>query len=77
MTFLDKHYGRGDFLVSGRQVPRTGGIIITRGKNRAAVERMMQSDPFVKGKMASIDIVEFSASQMGKGLDKTWLEGRV
>jgi uncharacterized protein YciI len=77
MTFLDKHYGQGDFLVSGRQVPRTGGIIITRGKNRAAVERMMQSDPFVKGKMASIDIVEFSASQMGKGLDKTWLEGRV
>ena len=74
MKFLDKHYGQGDFLASGRQVPRTGGIIIARGKNRATVERMMQSDPFVKGKMASIDIVEFSASQVGKVLEK-WLKG--
>ena len=73
IRFLDKHYRQGDFLVSGRQVPRTGGIIIARGKDRAAVERMMQSDPFVKGKMASMDIVEFSASQVGKGLEK-WVK---
>jgi uncharacterized protein YciI len=67
-AFLDKHYKQGDFLVSGRQIPHTGGIIITRGKNRATVERMMRQDPFVKGKLASVDIVEFSASQIGKGL---------
>jgi len=67
MAFLDKHYKQGDFLVSGRQIPRTGGIIIAKGKNRAAVERLMQLDPFVKGKLASMDIVEFSASQVSKG----------
>jgi uncharacterized protein YciI len=68
MTFLDKHYKQGDFLVSGRQMPRTGGIIIAKGKNRASVERLMQQDPFVKGKLATMDIVEFSASQVSKGL---------
>jgi uncharacterized protein YciI len=68
MKFLNKYYEQGNFLVSGRQVPRTGGTIITRGKNRAAVERIMKSDPFVKGKMASMDIIEFSASRVGKGL---------
>ena len=68
MTFLDKHYKQGDFLVSGRQIPRTGGIIIAKGKNRASVERLMQQDPFVKGKLVSLDIVEFSASQVSKGL---------
>ncbi|HTI10659.1 MAG TPA: YciI family protein [Puia sp.] len=71
MDFLDKHFERKDFLVSGRQVPRTGGIIIARGKSREAVERIMKEDPFVKAKMAAVDIVEFVASQSGKGL-KAW-----
>jgi uncharacterized protein YciI len=67
MAFLKKHYDNGDFLVSGRQVPRTGGIIIARGKDRDAVDRLMRNDPFVKKKLASVDIVEFMASQVGKG----------
>jgi hypothetical protein len=32
MAYLNKHYDNGDFLVSGRQVPRTGGIILARSK---------------------------------------------
>jgi len=68
VAFLDKHYAAGDFLASGRLVPRTGGIIIARGKSRAAVEKIMKQDPFQKGKLASFSIVEFVASKMGKGL---------
>jgi uncharacterized protein YciI len=67
VAFLKNHFEKGDFLVSGRQVPRTGGIIIARGKGRDAVERLMKNDPFVKKKLASVDIVEFTASQIGKG----------
>jgi len=63
VAFLDKHFDRGDFLVAGRQVPRTGGIIIARGKDRRTVERIMNQDPLVKGKMAGVDIVEFVASR--------------
>ncbi len=68
VAFLDKYFAKGDFLVSGRQVPRTGGIIVARGKDRAAVERIMKQDPFVMGKLVSIDIVEFRASKTAKGL---------
>jgi len=68
ITFLDKHYEKEDFLVSGRQVPRTGGIILARGRDREAVERMMQADPLIKKKLATIEVVEFKASQMSKGL---------
>jgi uncharacterized protein YciI len=67
VAFLDKHFAQGEFLIAGRQVPRTGGVIIARGRNREAVERMMKQDPFVKGRLASVDIVEFRASKMGKG----------
>ena len=73
-AFLDRHYKKGDFLVSGRQVPRTGGIIIARGKDRNAVERMMKQDPFVKQRLASVDVVEFSASRVGKGWNE-WVSG--
>lgn len=64
-AYLEKQYAKGNFLVSGRMVPRTGGIIIARGKDLAAVERITRQDPFVKEKLASIDIVEFKASKTG------------
>lgn len=69
VAFLDKHFAAGDFLVAGRQIPRTGGIIIARGKDRASIERIMKQDPFLKNKLASIDIVQFAASKMNK---KPW-----
>lgn len=69
VAFLDKHFAAGDFLVAGRQIPRTGGIIIAQGKDRASIERIMKQDPFLKNKLASIDIVQFAASKMNK---KPW-----
>jgi uncharacterized protein YciI len=63
-AFLDKFYKSGHILMSGRQVPRTGGIIIAKGKNRNAVLNMMKEDPLVRKKMASIDVIEFSASRV-------------
>ncbi len=68
VAFLDRHYARGEFLVSGRQEPRTGGVILARGKNREAIEQMMKDDPFVKSGLAEVEVVEFRASQMSKGL---------
>lgn len=74
VAFLDKHFAEGHFLVSGRQVPRIGGIILARGKDWAAVDRIMKQDPLVKGKLAGVDIVEFVASKKGKGLEG-WVRG--
>lgn len=62
-AFLDKHFAQKEFLVAGRMVPRTGGIILVRAKDREAVEKIMKQDPFVKRRLASVDIVEFVASK--------------
>jgi uncharacterized protein YciI len=67
--FLDKHFKAGDFLLAGYQVPRTGDIIIARGKSRSSAERIMTQDPFIKNKLATVDIVEFSAGKINK---KQW-----
>jgi uncharacterized protein YciI len=66
VAFLNKYFANGTFLVSGRQVPRTGGVIIARVKSRSTLEKIIKQDPFVKGRLASFDIVEFKATKTGR-----------
>ena len=74
MASLKKHYAAGTFVVSGRKVPRDGGIIIAAGKQRAEIEAILKEDPFVKLGLAEFRIIEFRASQraddIGARLDK-------
>ena len=63
MAFLKKYYDAGNFLISGRQIPRTGGIIIAVGDSREQIEAVMQEDPFVKKGLADARVIEFRASQ--------------
>jgi uncharacterized protein YciI len=69
VAFLDKHFTAGDFLLAGNQVPPTGGIILARGKDRTTVERIMRQAPFLKNKLASMDIAEFTPTRLNK---KQW-----
>ena len=63
VKFLNKHYASGHFLVSGRKIPRDGGIILAVGANRDEIERIAREDPFYVRKLAEVRIVEFRASQ--------------
>ena len=73
VAFLDKHYAAGTFVVSGRKIPRDGGIIIASGKTRAAIERIIGEDPFVANRLAEVRIIEFRASQRAPDLPKRML----
>jgi uncharacterized protein YciI len=57
---LDTYYEQGIILVSGRRVPRVGGVIIAHGTTLAEVESMMRADPFVSEGIATYEIIEFS-----------------
>src|SRR4051794_22506692 len=69
MAWLDEHYDAGRFLVSGRRIPRTGGVILARGGDRAEIEAIAASDPFVTGGVAACEVIEFRASQTAPGFD--------
>ena len=69
MAWLKKGYADGRFLVSGRQIPRTGGVILARGDDRAEIEALAASDPFVSGGVATCEVVQFRASQTAAALD--------
>ena len=63
VAFLRKHYAAGTFVMSGRKIPRDGGIIIAAGHDRAKVEAIVREDPFVALGLADYRIIEFRASQ--------------
>jgi uncharacterized protein YciI len=62
VAFLEECYRAGVFLASGRQVPRTGGVILAVAKSREDLDTVMQHDPFVAEKLASYEIIEFRTS---------------
>jgi len=63
VRFLDAGYADGLFLASGRQIPRTGGVILARSASRAALEAALAKDPFAVHNLARYDIVEFIPSK--------------
>jgi uncharacterized protein YciI len=69
VAWLDEQYAAGRFLVSGRRIPRTGGVILARGDDREAIEALAATDPFVTGGVATSEVIQFRASQTAAGID--------
>ena len=63
VAFLKKYYAKGNFIVSGRKIPRDGGIIVAVGKTREDIEAIMRQDPFCTEDLADFRVIEFRASQ--------------
>ena len=74
MVFLNACYREGLFIVSGRKVPRTGGIILAKGSSKEALEALMGNDPFVAHGLAEFDVIEFQASQSHPDFKKVYKE---
>ena len=60
----------GHFLVSGRKIPRDGGIILAAGKTRQQMQAIVEEDPFVARGLADFRIIEFRASQRANDIQK-------
>jgi uncharacterized protein YciI len=69
MRFLERHYGSGHFVVSGRKIPRDGGVILALAKDREEIDAIMKQDPFVARGLAEVRLIEFRVSQRADDLD--------
>ena len=67
MAWLNRGYRDGHFVVSGRQIPRVGGVILVRGDDREAVEALAAADPFVANGVATVEVLEFRAAMTAPG----------
>ena len=68
MDWVAKGYDDGIFLASGRKEPRTGGIILAHG-DRASLEALVATDPFVTSGVAEYDITQLVLSRTAPGLE--------
>lgn len=75
MAFVNKHYAAGTFVVSGRKVPRDGGVILAVGKTRQEIEAIAKEDPFCKLGLAEFRIIEFRVSQRADDFDALITKG--
>ncbi len=58
--YLAEHYAAGDFIASGPQTPRAGGVIMINAADRDAVNGIISQDPFNINQIADYQIVEFT-----------------
>jgi uncharacterized protein YciI len=70
VRFLKKYYAAGNFLISGRKIPRDGGIIVAVGKSRQDIDVIIREDPFYERGLADFRIIEFRASQRAADIQK-------
>ncbi len=74
MVFLEKYYELNKFICSGRQEPRTGGIILCNGNNKEEISSIIKEDPFYINNIAKYEIIEFIPSKFAKGFNKFVME---
>ena len=71
--YLAKHYAGGDFIVSGPQTPRAGGVIMIKAENCTGVDAIIAQDPFNINDIADHQIVEFTPTMFFDDNVKTLL----
>jgi len=66
VTYLKEQYSKGYFIASGRKVPRTGGIILSRLTSLKKLKDVLEKDPFMINNLATYDIQEFIPTMVNK-----------
>ncbi|WP_242202905.1 YciI family protein [Aestuariivivens insulae] len=63
IAFLNEQYELGNFLASGRKIPRTGGIILSNVDSKLELEKIIEKDPFKSNELANYELIEFVPSK--------------
>lgn len=69
IEYLKKQYSLGNFIASGRKVPRNGGVILARANSKSELNTILEQDPFHKNDIADYDVQEFIPTMVGEGLE--------
>ncbi len=61
VAWLETGFAHGVLIIAGRQDPRVGGVIVARG-DKAEIEALAATDPFVTSGVATARVIAFHAS---------------
>ncbi|MET3370262.1 YciI family protein [Arthrobacter sp. M2012083] len=68
MAWLKDAFDAGTFLASGRRVPATGGVLLSK-VDRATLDASLAKDPFYSNGVAEFEIIEFTATSVAEGYE--------
>lgn len=68
VAWLRANHESGALVGWGRKVPREGGIVLAKGESLDAVKTLAMEDPFVKGGVAEIDVIEWAPSFLAESI---------
>jgi uncharacterized protein YciI len=66
--YIEAGFQRGAFLLAGRKVPWTGGIILARAASRDEVRAIIAEDPYLRANVTTYEITEFNPSRASADL---------
>lgn len=69
IEYLKVQYAAGNFIASGRKVPRTGGVILSNLKDKSTLQEVLNQDPFSINDLAEYDVIEFVPSMTSEAFE--------
>ena len=74
-AYLQSGYERGWLLLSGPQVPRTGGLVVARAPSQEDLEAFFAQDPYQVNRAATYRVVEFNPI-LRQAFLEDWVSGK-
>ena len=68
-AWIKRHMEAGTILLTARQVPLTGGLILARGERPEEIWRMIAEDPFHSSGSAEYEVLQFQPVRAAPGLE--------
>lgn len=68
IEYLEQQYRSGHFQLSGRKVPRTGGVILATVPSRKLLDEILSFDPFKRENLAEYEVIEMVPSRSSEAL---------
>lgn len=68
MDWVNDAFAQGIFIASGRKVPRTGGVLLSKA-DRPTLDESLAMDPFNVHGVADFDVVEFAVTRTAPGFE--------
>ena len=69
-AWITRHQEAGRILMTARQVPLTGGLILARGGSADEMWEMIAEDPFHTSGAAEYDVLEFEPARVTQGMEE-------
>ena len=68
-AWIMKNFEAGRILLTARQVPLVGGLILARGDSADEMWAMLEEDPFKSSGMAEYEVLEYAPVRAAEGVE--------